>query len=129
MTERPGACCTTGDGRPVCPPVMTSDQAQEAAALFKVLADPIRLRIAGLVACCPAGELCVGDIAAEFAVSGPTVSHHLRKLREAGVLVAERRANEVYYRVLPGLLHAAAGQLTALGAAAAAEAAPTRPAG
>lgn len=96
---------------------MTSQQAVDLAAVFKVLADPVRLRIASVVACCPMGEMCMGDIAAQFDVSGPTVSHHLRKLREAGVLVNERRANEVYYRILPERLGAAFGQLMSLGIA------------
>ncbi|WP_327421840.1 MULTISPECIES: metalloregulator ArsR/SmtB family transcription factor [unclassified Streptomyces] len=107
------SCC----GPESCKPPMTPHQAVDLAAMFKALADPVRLRIASIVACCPTGEMCVGDIAAEFDVTGPTVSHHLRKLREAGVLVSERRANEVYYRFLPGRLGAAFGQLTDLGMA------------
>ncbi|GAA3034156.1 hypothetical protein GCM10020229_52030 [Kitasatospora albolonga] len=98
-----------------CSVVMTPDQAVDLAAVFKVLSDPIRLRIASIVACCPAGELCMGDIAAEFDVSGPTVSHHLRKLREAGVLASERRANEVYYRAVPERLGAALDCLAVTG--------------
>ncbi len=69
--------------------------------MFKALADPVRLRIASIVACCPAGEVCMGEIAAEFDLTGPTISHHLRKLREAGILASERRATEVYYYVRP----------------------------
>ncbi|WSM52168.1 metalloregulator ArsR/SmtB family transcription factor (plasmid) [Streptomyces sp. NBC_01708] len=96
---------------------MTPERAMDLAGMFKVLADPVRLRIASIVACCPAGEICMGDIAAEFNVSGPTVSHHLRKLREAGLLVSERRATEVYYRLTPERLGAAFGELTLLGIA------------
>lgn len=92
---------------------MTSQQAADMAAMFKVLADPVRLRIASIVACCPDGEICVGKIASELSVTGPTVSHHLRKLREAGVLGSERRANEVYYQSLPERLGSIFAQLAA----------------
>ncbi|WP_245173078.1 metalloregulator ArsR/SmtB family transcription factor [Streptomyces sp. AHU1] len=93
---------------------MTAAEAADLAAAFKALADPVRLRIASIVACCPAGEVCMGEIAAEFSVSGPTISHHLRKLREAGVLSSERRATEVYYRVRSDRLDALIGQLSAM---------------
>ncbi|MGR4881468.1 ArsR/SmtB family transcription factor [Streptomyces sp. LARHCF249] len=93
---------------------MTAAEATDLAAAFKALADPVRLRIASIVACCPAGEVCVGEIAAEFSVSGPTISHHLKKLREAGVLSAERRANEVYYQVRSDCLDGLIGQLAAM---------------
>ncbi|MFI8514023.1 ArsR/SmtB family transcription factor [Streptomyces sp. NPDC085460] len=100
---------------------MTSDQAEEWAAMFKALADPVRLRIASIVACCPAGEVCMGEIAAEFDLTGPTISHHLRKLREAGILASERRANEVYYFVRPEridhLMGPLAGMRSAVGTA------------
>lgn len=105
----------SGCAGPSCTPVLTAPQAQELAEVFKALADPVRLRIASIVACCPAGELCVGDIAAQFDLSGPTVSHHLRKLREAGLLSAERRATEVFYKVAPGRLDAVIGRLVACG--------------
>ncbi|MFF8604610.1 ArsR/SmtB family transcription factor [Streptomyces sp. NPDC015346] len=94
---------------------MTPERALDLAGMFKALADPVRLRIASIVACCPTGELCVGDIAAEFDVTGPTVSHHLKKLREAGVLASERRANEIYYRIAPERLGAAFGEMASLG--------------
>ncbi|MCP3758862.1 helix-turn-helix transcriptional regulator [Streptomyces sp. TBY4] len=93
---------------------MTAAEAVDLAAAFKALADPVRLRIASIVACCPAGEVCMGEIAASFSVSGPTVSHHLKKLREAGVLSSERRANEVYYQVRSDRLDALIGQLSAM---------------
>lgn len=97
---------------------MTAAEATDLAAAFKALADPVRLRIASIVACCPTGEVCVGEIAAEFSVSGPTISHHLKKLREAGVLSCERRANEVYYQVRRDRLDSLIGLLTAMKPAA-----------
>ncbi|MFZ3498239.1 ArsR/SmtB family transcription factor [Streptomyces sp. 5.8] len=97
-----------------CPAPMTATEAEDLAAAFKALADPVRLRIASIVACCPAGEVCMGEIASEFSVSGPTISHHLKKLREAGVLSSERRANEVYYQVRSDRLDALIAQLAAM---------------
>lgn len=90
-----------------CPPITTaalSEQAAETmAAMFKALADPVRLRLLSRVASHPNGEACVCDIA-DVGVSQPTVSHHLKKLREAGLLTSERRATWVYYRLAPGVL-------------------------
>lgn len=114
MIEQSHPSCSVDPG-PSCPPVLTAAQAQQLAVVFKALADPVRLRIASIVACCPTGELCVGDIGAQFDLSGPTVSHHLRKLREAGLLSAERRATEVFYKIAPGRLDTVMGRLTACG--------------
>lgn len=97
-----------------CPEPLTAAEAVDLASAFKALADPVRLRIASIVACCPAGEVCMGEIAAEFSVSGPTISHHLKKLREAGVLTSERRASEVYYQVRSDRLDSLIGQLTVM---------------
>ncbi|MFJ5707958.1 MULTISPECIES: helix-turn-helix transcriptional regulator [unclassified Streptomyces] len=109
-TEPPSGSC--------CPDPMTPDQAEELSVMFKALADPVRLRIASIVACCPAGEVCMGEIAAEFDLTGPTISHHLRKLREAGILASERRANEVYYFVRPDRIEHLIGPLAGMRSAA-----------
>ncbi|MFD0367776.1 ArsR/SmtB family transcription factor [Streptomyces sp. NPDC127114] len=105
----PGSRCSTP---------MTPGQAEELSLMFKALADPVRLRIASIVACCPAGEVCMGEIAAEFDLTGPTISHHLRKLREAGILASERRANEVYYFARPERIERLIGPLTGMQTAA-----------
>jgi ArsR family transcriptional regulator len=102
---------------PCCPP-LTSEPLSEAdavrvAAMFKALSDPIRLRLFSRVASHERGEACVCDIQ-DVGVSQPTVSHHLKKLREAGLLTSERRGTWVYYRVSPGVL-AAMAQLLAIG--------------
>ncbi|MGH3314361.1 MAG: ArsR/SmtB family transcription factor [Streptomyces sp.] len=94
---------------PCCPPLterpFTAEEAERTAAMFKALGDPVRLRLFSLVASYPAGEACVCDIS-DVGVSQPTVSHHLKKLREAGLLVSERRGTWVYYRVEPSVLAA-----------------------
>jgi ArsR family transcriptional regulator, arsenate/arsenite/antimonite-responsive transcriptional repressor len=66
------------------------------APLFQALGDPTRLEIVGLLAAAR-GELCACDIEAHFALSQPTVSHHLKRLREAGIVRWERRGTWVYY--------------------------------
>ncbi len=101
---------------PCCPPLtereLTAEEAQRTAAMFKALGDPVRLRLFSKVASHPDNEACVCDIA-DVGVSQPTVSHHLKKLKEAGLLASERRGTWVYYRVEPSVL-AAMGQLLSL---------------
>ncbi|KNE81078.1 MULTISPECIES: ArsR/SmtB family transcription factor [Streptomyces] len=101
---------------PCCPPLsrraLTAEEAGRTAAMFKALGDPVRLRLFSLVASHPGGEACVCDIS-DVGVSQPTVSHHLKKLREAGLLTSERRGTWVYYRVAPSVLAALAGVLAA----------------
>lgn len=72
--------------------------------MLKALADPVRLRLLSVVASHTGGEACVCDISAGIAVSQPTVSHHLKVLRNAGLLASERRGSWVYYRVIPEAL-------------------------
>ena len=83
---------------------LTEVDAAEHAAGFAALGDPARLRLLSLIATAPAGEVCVCDLVEPIGKSQPTVSHHLKKLREAGLLESERRGTWVYYRVSPGVL-------------------------
>jgi predicted transcriptional regulator len=81
-----------------------ASQAAELAAMFKALGDPVRLRLLSLIAGHPGGEACVCEISATFDVSQPTISHHLKLLRTAGLLDCERRGTWVYYWVIPSAL-------------------------
>lgn len=90
---------------------MGSEQAESAAVLLKALADPVRLRLMSLIAA--ADEACVCDLATPFEVSQPTVSHHLRVLRESGLVDAERRGTWVYYRARREALDAIGGLFAA----------------
>ncbi|WP_340557760.1 ArsR/SmtB family transcription factor [Streptomyces sp. GSL17-111] len=92
------SCCAPLASQPI-----SEAGAERAAAMFKALSDPIRLRLFSRVASHPHGEVCVCDIS-DVGVSQPTVSHHLKKLREAGLLTSERRGTWVYYRSAPGAL-------------------------
>jgi ArsR family transcriptional regulator len=101
---------------PCCPPMATTRiPAGSAAALsqaFKALGDPIRLQLMSMIASAEGGEICVCDLTPAFEISGPTISHHLKVLREAGLVDAERRASWVYYRARPGLMRRLATLLT-----------------
>ncbi|WP_433115388.1 ArsR/SmtB family transcription factor [Micromonospora sp. CA-246542] len=88
------ACCSPIAARP-----MDADQAAVVAPLFKALGDPVRLRLMSMIASVP--EICVCDLTPAFDLSGPTISHHLKLLREAGLVDSERRGTWVWYRVKP----------------------------
>lgn len=99
-------------------PALDADLAAETARMFKALGDPVRLRILSLIARHEGGQCCVCDITPAFALSQPTISHHLKTLREAGLVDSERRGTWVHYRVIPAALErlsavlAPAGDLT-----------------
>ena len=80
---------------------LTDEQARGSARVFKALGDPVRLRLLSLIASHAGGEACVCDLTGVFEQSGPTISHHLKVLREAGLIVGERRSTWIFYRVLP----------------------------
>ncbi len=97
----PGAveCCA-----PLAREPLQQAGADELAPLFKALADPMRLRLLSLIACHDGGESCVCDLLDAFDVTAPTVSYHLKILREAGLISSERRGTWVYYRVNPDVM-------------------------
>ena len=81
-----------------------AEAATVLSVAFKALGDPTRLQLMSMIASAPGGEICVCDLTPAFAISGTTISHHLKVLREAGLVDAERRASWVYYRPRPGLM-------------------------
>ncbi|MEU7587771.1 metalloregulator ArsR/SmtB family transcription factor [Micromonospora sp. NPDC049230] len=99
-----------------CPPLAQSRvPAQTAAVLapaFKALGDPVRLQLMSMIASAEGGEACVCELTPAFDLTGPTISHHLRTLREAGLVDAERRGTWVYYRARPAILRQLAGLLS-----------------
>jgi len=96
-TADQAACCT-----PITEASLDAGQAVDLARMFKALGDPIRLRLLSRITSAPDGEICVCDITGDaFDVSGPTISHHLKVLREAGLVDSERRGTWVWYRVKP----------------------------
>jgi ArsR family transcriptional regulator, arsenate/arsenite/antimonite-responsive transcriptional repressor len=95
---------------PCCPPLMdqalSADAAADLARGFKALGDPVRLRLLSLIAARAGEEVCVCELTDAFTVSGPTISHHLKVLREAGLVDSQRRGTWVYYRIIPTKLAA-----------------------
>ncbi|MGD9619570.1 MAG: metalloregulator ArsR/SmtB family transcription factor [Mycolicibacterium sp.] len=90
---------------------LTAAEAAEMAVKLKALADPVRLRLFSAVAGHAGGEACVCDVSTGLEVSQPTISHHLKVLREAGLLTAQRRGSWVYYAVVPDALRALTDRL------------------
>jgi len=94
-------------GDPCCEPVVFPDVDREKAArladVAKALGDPIRLQLVDVLRK-HAGKVCVCELQPLFDISQPTLSHHLKKLREAGIVDSERTGLWAYYYVLPGAL-------------------------
>lgn len=110
ITERPEwtdtvACCGLATS-----PVDEAD-AERLAPMFKALGDPVRLRLTSMIASRP--EVCVCDLTPAFDLSSGTISHHLKTLREAGLVESERRGTYVYYRVRPEALAALSALVSA----------------
>jgi ArsR family transcriptional regulator, arsenate/arsenite/antimonite-responsive transcriptional repressor len=112
-----------------CPPLavqaLPAEAAVQLAPLFKALSDPVRLRLLSLIA--STTEVCVCDLTDAFELTGATISHHLRVLRETGLVDCERRGTWVYYWIKAGVLHQLGGLL--LTAHHGEAAAPPRPSG
>lgn len=88
-----------------CPTVLASPLSEKRAGAlardFALLADPVRLRLLSLIASARAGEVCVCELVAPLDRTQPTVSHHLRILVDAGLIVGEKRGRWVWYRIVP----------------------------
>src|SRR5436190_17682764 len=99
--------------QPICcgptTPPLPAEAREELAARFKALADPTRVAIVNRLAA--ADEVCVCDLNASFELSQPTVSHHLRILREAGLVESTRRGTWAFYRLVPEAVDALRGAL------------------
>lgn len=99
-TKRPAGerCC-----EPVVYPDVEREQAERMGAVAKALGDPIRLQLVDVLRK-HAGKVCVCELVPLFDLSQPTVSHHLKVLREAGIVGSERQGLWAYYYVVPGAL-------------------------
>jgi ArsR family transcriptional regulator, arsenate/arsenite/antimonite-responsive transcriptional repressor len=91
----PVACC-----RPLAAPAMSDDEAAATAEVFKALADPARVRIVNMLATSD-GPVCVCHLIEPLGLSQPTVSHHLKKLTDAGLLEREQRGRWAYFSLRP----------------------------
>ncbi|HEX7308495.1 metalloregulator ArsR/SmtB family transcription factor [Lentzea sp.] len=96
MSNQGQGCC-----EPLSEEPLAKERAEEMATVFKALGDPVRLRLFSMIASKPSGEVCVCDLTPAFDLSQPTISHHLKLLRQAGLVDSERRGTWVYYRARP----------------------------
>ena len=100
------ACCS-----PLQETALAEDEATELARRFAALSDPVRLRLLSLVANWDGGAVCACDLVEPLGKSQPTVSHHLKVLREAGLLTSEKRGVNVWYAAVPAALESLRGAL------------------
>jgi len=102
-------------GQPCCEPVVYPDverhEAERMASIAKALADPVRLQLVDVLRK-HAGKVCVCELVPLFDLSQPTVSHHLKVLRQAGIVDSERQGLWAYYFVKTDTLEELGGWLT-----------------
>ena len=102
-------------GEPCCEPVVYPDveraEAERVASIAKALGDPVRLQLVDVLRK-HAGKVCVCELVPLFDISQPTLSHHLKKLRHAGLVDSERRGLWAYYYVVPDALEELSGWLS-----------------
>src|ERR1700748_1299011 len=112
-TKRPAGC-------PCCEPIVYPDveraQAERMASIAKALGDPVRLQLVDVLRK-HAGKVCVCELVPLFDLSQPTVSHHLKVLRDAGIVGSERQGLWAYYYVIPEALQGLTGWLCDCGCA------------
>ncbi|MFG3098012.1 ArsR/SmtB family transcription factor [Streptomyces sp. NPDC048202] len=128
MSKQELAVLGQDDADARCPALLTAplgeDQATDLAKVFKALGDPVRLRLLSLIASRAGGEICVCDLTPAFDLSQPTISHHLKLLKQAGLIDSERRGTWVYYRLIPRMTDRLAAVLTRPAGPAPAETTP-----
>ena len=107
------ACCS-----PLATAPLGVDEAQQLAQRLRALAEPARLRLLSLLLASETREACTCDLTEPLGLSQPTVTHHLKRLAEAGLVTGERRGVWTYYRVVPEALAALAAVLVPAGDAA-----------
>jgi ArsR family transcriptional regulator, arsenate/arsenite/antimonite-responsive transcriptional repressor len=100
------ACCA-----PLADRELAGPDAAVLAEAFKALGDPVRLRLLSLLATAEGGEVCACDLVEPVGKSQPTVSHHLKVLRDAGLVTATKRGVNIWYAVVPAQLEALRGVL------------------
>jgi ArsR family transcriptional regulator, arsenate/arsenite/antimonite-responsive transcriptional repressor len=104
-----------GDVASSCAPLgqaaIGAQEAEQVARRLKALADPSRLRLLSLLLTAPDGEVCTCDLTEPLGLAQPTVTHHLKKLADAGLVTGERRGTSTFYRAQADALEQVAGLL------------------
>jgi ArsR family transcriptional regulator, arsenate/arsenite/antimonite-responsive transcriptional repressor len=100
-------CCS-----PLTGTLLEPVEAEALARVFKALGDPTRVRLLSLIAAHDSGEACICDLTAPVGLSQPTVSHHMKQLAEAGLVIREQRGKWAYYRVVDDALRSIAAAVT-----------------
>ncbi|GAA3119439.1 metalloregulator ArsR/SmtB family transcription factor [Planomonospora alba] len=100
MSAPTTACCA-----PIAREPLAEAEAAELAVLLKAVADPVRLRLLSMIGSHAGGEACVCDLTDAFDLTAPTISHHLKVLRTAGLIDCERRGTWVYYWIVPEVVN------------------------
>ncbi|HTW16516.1 MAG TPA: metalloregulator ArsR/SmtB family transcription factor [Nocardioides sp.] len=100
------ACCSSVTGG-----TLEVEEAERLARMFKALGDPTRVRLLSLIAAQPEREACICDLVDPVGLSQPTVSHHMKQLVDAGLVVREQRGRWAFYRVVDETLTALSGAL------------------
>lgn len=100
------ACCS-----PVTGGLIDDTAAVSIARIFKALGDPTRVKLLSMISAAEGREACVCDLTEPVGLAQPTVSHHMKILVEAGLIVREQRGKWAYFRIVPGILDALAGAL------------------
>jgi ArsR family transcriptional regulator len=93
------SCCPDGLATP-----LDRETAEQLAKLLKAVADPARLQLLALLKSSPEGSACVCDLTAPLGLSQPTVSHHLKVLKDAGLVTREQQGNWAWFSVDTGRL-------------------------
>jgi ArsR family transcriptional regulator, arsenate/arsenite/antimonite-responsive transcriptional repressor len=105
MIETPPCCA------PLAEAPLSEDDAAVLASRLKAVAEPARLRLVSLVLASPSQEACICDLMEPLRLSQPTVSHHMKVLVSAGLLVREKRGRSAYFRAVPTAFEALAQAL------------------
>lgn len=91
------ACCAS-----VTAGALEVEDAERLARMFKALGDPTRVRLLSLIAAQPEREACICDLVEPLGLSQPTVSHHMKQLADAGIVVREQRGRWAFYSLVDG---------------------------
>jgi ArsR family transcriptional regulator, arsenate/arsenite/antimonite-responsive transcriptional repressor len=110
MTTRKPPAIPQPQAQECCAPIgverLPADDAAQLSRQFAALADPVRLRILSVLATAPGGAICACDLVEPVGKSQPTVSHHLKVLKTAGLVTAQRDGKNIWYAVVPAALDA-----------------------